>query len=81
MKIEIILLLLLLFFVSVVAKNTIIGKFTLHSKPESLSLFDDGLLSSLLPDDGGILLFVVSSVDVIYAKFLRQKQQYESLKR
>jgi hypothetical protein len=43
-------------------------KLTLHSKPESLSLFDDDdFLSSLLPEDGGTLLLSaeVSSVDAI----------------
>ncbi len=42
----------------------------MHSKPESLSLFDDVLVWSLLSEVGGILLFPVEvfSVDDIKSK-------------
>jgi hypothetical protein len=48
-------------------------KLTLHSKPESLSLFADDFFSSLLPEDGGILLLTaeVSSIDVIPINILK----------
>jgi hypothetical protein len=51
-------------------------KLTLHSKPESFSLFDDDFFSSLLPEDGGILLFSaeVFSVDAIKLNILDKRK-------
>jgi hypothetical protein len=50
---------------------------TLHSKPESLSLFDDDFFSSLLPEEGGILLLSaeVSSIDAIEINISKKKRK------
>ncbi len=51
-------------------ENQIHRKLTLHSKPDSFSVFDEDFFSSLLPEDEGILLLSaeVSSVDAICDK-------------